>query len=202
MFKRMSAFVIGTLLISAAAFAGEPMTAQEKKALLDHLARTSANFRNAVANASEAQWSFKPAADKWSLAECAEHIIASESFIRDAFSPSLKTSASAELLANARKEQQIDKLVVDRSSKFKAPEPLQPSAKFKTAAEALAAWDAERTKTVALVENSGDLRSFAMEHPFAGPLDAYGWVTFISAHTARHTLQIEEVKASENYPAK
>ncbi|HEX2060921.1 MAG TPA: DinB family protein [Thermoanaerobaculia bacterium] len=182
-------------------FAAEPMTDAEKKSLLEHLDRTSANFAKSIEGASEAQWTFKSAPDRWSLAECSEHIIAAESFIRDAFAGSMKAPASAEMLANARRETMLEKAVLDRSKAFQAPEPIRPSGqKFRTAAEAIAAFREQRQKTIELVQNGGDLRSFAMEHPFGGPLDVYGWVTFLSAHTGRHTLQIEEVKAHANYP--
>ncbi len=41
----------------------------------------------------------------------------------------------------------------------------------------------------------------AGEHPAFGNLDAIGWVYFLSGHTERHTLQIEEVKAAPGFPA-
>jgi hypothetical protein len=182
-------------------FGGEPMTGDEKAALIANLDRTSANFQKSIEGVSEAQWNFKASPEKWSLAECSEHIIAAESFIRELFAGSMKAPAAAELLEGARKESVIEKAVLDRSQKFKAPEPLQPTAKkFASAAEALTAFQAERQKTIELAQQGGDLRSFAMAHPFAGPLDAVGWFTFLSAHTGRHTLQIEEVKADANYP--
>jgi len=31
-------------------------------------------------------------------------------------------------------------------------------------------------------------------------MDAYQWLLLISAHSARHTAQIEEVKADPNFP--
>jgi hypothetical protein len=36
--------------------------------------------------------------------------------------------------------------------------------------------------------------------PVLGPLDAYQWILLISAHSERHTKQIEEVKADPNFP--
>ena len=35
-----------------------------------------------------------------------------------------------------------------------------------------------------------------------GEVDAYQGILFLSAHTERHTKQIEEVKATTGYPAK
>ncbi|HEY0160820.1 MAG TPA: DinB family protein [Thermoanaerobaculia bacterium] len=188
-------------LCAFAAFAGEPMTEAEKTALIAHLERTSASFEKSIEGVTDAQWSYKASPQRWSLAECSEHVVSAESFIRNLFAPSMKEPASAEVLEGARKEQVIEAALLDRSKKFQAPEPLVPSAtKFASPAEAIAAFRAERQKTIELARQSGDLRSFAMAHPVGGPLDAYGWFTFLSAHTARHTLQIEEVKADANYP--
>jgi hypothetical protein len=42
-----------------------------------------------------------------------------------------------------------------------------------------------------------------VDSPLGGPkLDAYEWVLFVSAHSQRHTKQIEEVKADPNFPKK
>jgi hypothetical protein len=39
-----------------------------------------------------------------------------------------------------------------------------------------------------------------LDHPVASELDAYGNLIFISGHTERHVLQINEAKESEDYP--
>ena len=45
-----------------------------------------------------------------------------------------------------------------------------------------------------------DLRAFAGPHPAFEMLDAYDWLLFLSGHTERHTLQIQEVKADPGFP--
>ena len=45
-----------------------------------------------------------------------------------------------------------------------------------------------------------DLRDHFGPHPMLGTLDAYQWILLISAHSERHTKQIEEVKADPNFP--
>ena len=193
--------LILSLLVALPLLAGEPMTDAEKSALVANLEKSSANFQKSIEGVTEAQWNYKAAPDRWSLAECSEHIIAAESFIRGAIAGSLKEPAAAEALADARKDGMIEAVVLDRSKKFQAPEPLQPNAKkFATPAEAIAAFQAERAKTIELSQGSGDLRAHAAPHPVAGSLDAYSWFIFLSAHTGRHTLQIEEVKEDANYP--
>lgn len=48
--------------------------------------------------------------------------------------------------------------------------------------------------------NEEALRNRIMDVPF-GAVDAYQFAIFIPGHTARHTLQIEEVKGTEGFPA-
>jgi hypothetical protein len=46
------------------------------------------------------------------------------------------------------------------------------------------------------------LRGHAAENPMGGKWDAYKFIRLIAAHSERHTKQIEEVKANENFPKK
>jgi DinB superfamily len=197
--KRVLTALLVSLFAATLVFAAEPMTDAERAELVAHLERTGAKFEKSIEGLSEAQWQYKSAPDRWSPAEAAEHIATSEGFIRGMMEPMMKEATPAELLAGARKDN-IDQLVVDRSKKFQAPEPLKPSNKYKTPAEALAAFRAERAKTIEFVKTGGDFRLHAAQNPAAGPLDGYGWVKFLSGHSERHTLQIEEVKADAGYP--
>ena len=58
-----------------------------------------------------------------------------------------------------------------------------------------------RTATENFLKDTPDLRAHAVDSPLGGPkLDAYEWVLFVSAHSQRHSKQIEEVKADPNFP--
>ena len=197
--KRLFIVLLVSLFAATTGFAADPMTDAERAALVAHLERTGAKFEKSIDGLSEAQWNYKPAPDRWSPAECAEHIATSEGFIRGAIDTMMKQEPAADLLAGARKDA-IGDMVVDRSKKFQAPEPLQPTKKYATPADALAVFRAERQKTIEYVKSGGDFRLHAMAHPAAGPLDGYGWVMLLSAHSERHTLQIDEVKADAGYP--
>ena len=198
--KRVLVVLLLSLFAATYVFAAEPMTDAERAALVVHLERTGAKFEKSIEGLSEAQWNYKPAPERWSPAEVAEHIATSEGFLRGVVDTMMKQEpAAADVLAGARKDA-IGDMVVDRSKKFQAPEPLQPTKKYSAPADALAVFRAERAKTIEFVKNAGDFRQHAMPHPAAGPLDGYGWVTLLSAHSERHTLQIEEVKADAGYP--
>src|SRR5262249_46844551 len=51
-----------------------PLTSEERGFLLAQLEKSSRTVRTAFDDVSDAQWKFKPAPDRWSIAECAEHI--------------------------------------------------------------------------------------------------------------------------------
>ena len=165
-------------------------------ALVKELERTEAKLLKAVDGLSAEQWAFKAAPDRWSIAECVEHITAAEPFIRGMVVKSLETPAAKD----SKKDDLVLTALVDRSKKFKAPEPLIPTNKFASAADAMAAYRKERAETIKLAKSDADFRTHGSDHFALGPLDSYGWVLFLSAHSERHTLQIEEVKTSEGYP--
>lgn len=191
---RLALAAIAVALFSPALFADDP--------LVKDLERTRDRFLKSVEGLSEAQWKYKAAPDKWSIAECAEHIAVSEELIRSMIGKSLEAATPAEVMAEGvKKDEVITKFITDRSQKFKAPEMLQPSGKFATPAAAVEFFKKERAETIKLAGgNAADFRAHAAKHPAFGAVDSYGWFLIQSGHSERHTLQIDEVKASEGFP--
>jgi hypothetical protein len=196
--------LILSLFVAAAAFAADapvPVSASaDKAALIAQLQRTEARFLKAVEGLSEAQWNFKAAPDRWSIAECAEHISTAEPMIRGMIADAITKTLTADMLPKAKQDEMILTNLVDRSKKFKAPEPLLPKNRYGSPQAAVEAFRKERAETIKLASGDVDLRAQGGRHPFLVPLDAYGFFLFQSAHSERHTLQIEEVKADPNFP--
>lgn len=193
--------VLTTLLLFSTAIA-QPLTQDERNKAMSHLHATRKLFLDSVAGLSEAQWKFKPAPERWSIAECAEHIAVSEDTIFGMITEKiLKGPATEKQAAPAERDEAIVKLMVDRSAKFKAPEMLQPSNRWATPEALLASYKASRDKTIAYVQTTQDeLRTHAQPHPVLKSLDAYQWILLLSAHSERHTLQLNEVKTDPKYP--
>ena len=64
--------------------AAAPVSQQDRDALIKDLENSRKVFLDAIADVkTEAQWNYKPAPDRWSVAECAAHIIAAEQYFRD-----------------------------------------------------------------------------------------------------------------------
>jgi hypothetical protein len=183
--------------------ASATLSAGEREAALKSLQATHDAFLKSIAGLSEKQWKFKPAPDRWSVAEVSEHIAVAESGIFGMVQSKVMTSpATPEKRAEVvGKDETILKMVPDRSHKAQAPEFLKPTNRWATREETTKAFEDSRNATMDYVRTTNDdLRDHFGGHPLLGPLDAYQWILLISAHSERHTKQIEEVKADPNFP--
>jgi uncharacterized damage-inducible protein DinB len=197
------AAMICLAIASVAQTASQTLTAQERESALKDLQRTHDKFLQSIAGLSQKQWTFKPGPDRWSVAEVAEHIAVSESAIFGLVQKQLMTSPAA-----PEKREQVkgkDEIVLqripDRSHKAQAPEFLRPTGRWATEAALAQAFEESRKATMDYVRTTNDdLRDHFFDHPALGTMDGYQWLLLISAHSERHTAQIEEVKADPNFP--
>ena len=206
-FSLLLSLVFALAFASAAQTAAIPatktLTPEEREVALKSLQATHDAFLKSIAGLSEQQWKFKPAPDRWSVAEVSEHIAISESTILGFVQGKIMASPAApEKRADDKfTDQQILTMIPDRSHKAQAPEFLKPTNRWATREELVAAFEKSRDATMDYVQNTNDdLRDHFGPHPALGTLDAYQWILLISAHSERHTKQIEEVKADPNFP--
>jgi hypothetical protein len=188
---------------TAATPAPAPLSAEERDSALKSLQATHDAFLQSIAGLSEKQWRFKPAPDRWSVAEVSEHIAVSESMLFGMIQSKIMTSPAdpSKRAEVAGKDEIILTKVPDRSHKAQAPEFLKPTNRWATREELTKAFEDSRKATMDYVRTTNDdLRDHFGPHPLLGPMDAYQWILLISAHSERHTKQIEEVKADPNFP--
>jgi len=191
---------VGLTLGASTATRADTLLPADRESAMKYLETTKKNIEEAVKGLSAAQFSFKSAPDRWSVAEVLEHIAAAEDLLRGMIEEKvLKAPAAPD-----RDTKKIDAMVLagvpDRSTKFQAPEPLKPTNRFGTPADTLKHFEESRKKTEDLLKNTTDLRDHAIDSPMGQKLDAYEWILFIAAHSDRHTKQILEVKADPNFP--
>lgn len=181
------------------------LSKEERKNAINYLKETKKDFLNSVKGLSEEQWKFKPAPDKWSVAEVSEHIALSEDFLAKMITEKIMKSpeAPAEKRAAVKgKEEQIMKMIPDRSQKAQAPEQLKPQNAFASRDALLKAFTDKRDANIKYIKETKDpLHAHIAPSPI-GEFDAYQWMIFLAAHSKRHTAQIEEVKADANFPKK
>lgn len=202
-----SAVILGVLSLAAGA-AGQPViqpitqsiTPAEREHALAYLTQTRDGVVAAVKGLSEAQLKFKPAADRWSVAEVVEHLALIEDLINQGVLGKLLSAPAPTAGWDAKK---VDAMVLakmpDRSTKAQAPEPAVPTGRW-TPAETLEHFLAGRAQTVAFLKSTPDLRGHVVSHPVFGAMDGYEWILAVAGHTDRHTKQILEVKADPGYP--
>jgi hypothetical protein len=190
------------LMLSLASAMAAGLPDAERRVLTDHLAKSSQEFLSSVTGLTPEQWTYKAGPDRWSIADCAEHIALSEDFLRGLIANKVLTSEPSPERIEARKplDEKVLAMIVDRSFKAQAPEPLKPSNKFSSPQGAVDHFTQSRAETTTLAASRDDLREHAGENPAFKELDAYQWLLFLSGHTMRHTAQIQEVKDSPGFP--
>jgi hypothetical protein len=191
--------------VPALAADGGTLSDAERAFLIEQMEMSKKAFLASISGITDAQWTFKPAPNVWSVQECAEHIVLSETFLFDTTQQILKSPAVPRPeKSTAAVDQQLAMVVQDRSHKATAPAPIDPvgRAATLTPADAAKQFTAKRNQNEEYVKTtSDDLRVHVAPGP-AGPMDAYQFLVLMATHTARHTAQIKEVQANANYPAK
>lgn len=189
-----------TICLGIAAQA-QTLTLADRDKAMKYLESTRQGVVDATKGLSPAQWNFKAAPDKWSVAEVTEHIAAAEDYIRGMVVEKVMTAPARPAGDDVAA---IDAMVVqaipDRSQKKQAPEPLKPTNRFGSPDGSLKHFLEARTTTEDFLTKMTDLREHAADSPLGKKLDGYEWVLFIAAHSERHTKQILEVRADPNFP--
>lgn len=177
------------------------LTSEERDLLVSHLEKTKRNFLDSLAGVTDAKWRYKPTPEKWSVAECAEHIVLSEELLFGLSQKLLKDPAgSRPATSTLENDRKIITAIEDRSQKAKAPEPLVPSGRFATPADAIREFTRLRDSHIEYARATKDeLRTHSSASQLFGTIDAYQYLLFMSAHSARHTAQIREVQADAGY---
>jgi hypothetical protein len=178
------------------------LTTQEREKAVQLLKQTEADVFDAVKGLSEAQLNYKPAPDKWSVAECIKHIASAEKVLWAMAEPALTQPVNPEKRAELTfTDDALVKAVEDRTHKSKTFAALEPAnSPYATVQEALEAFKADREKLINFVKNTPlDLRNRVLALP-VGTYDCYQFILLIAAHSNRHTQQINEVKANSNFP--
>lgn len=190
------------LMAGAAAASAQEVTQAEKDKALQYLETTKKGVLEATKGLSEAQWNFKPAPERWSVAQVMEHIATAEDFIRGMLKEKIMMAPAGEPGRDVRKtDEGVLAMVPDRTTKLQAPEPLVPTNRFGSPEASVKHFVDSRATTEDFLKSTTGLRDHVADSPM-GKLDGYEFVLLIAAHSERHTKQINEVKADPNFPKK
>jgi len=177
---------------------------KERKSGISLLKDTRDAAINTTKGLSEAQLNFREKPERWSVKECMYHIAGAEKLLWTMFEGTMKAQANPEKRSEIKvTDEQVVKMVEDRSVKAQAPEPIQPkNTGFASLEEGINDFKKNRNEHIKYLRNSTeDLRNHVVQMPF-GYIDCYQFLLFMAAHSNRHTQQMNQVKADPGFPAK
>lgn len=132
----------------------------------------------------------KPAADKWSAGEVAEHLLIFDIRLSDI----LKTAIHPTDRAITEKVPTVNARVGDRANKIDAPPFLLPTADTKSVSVMTEKIRSERSHIDTLIKETDlSLHSKDFPHRLFGELTAYEWINLIDLHSRRHMEQLKEL---------
>lgn len=194
--------LLAAIVLAAVTLKGQGMTQEERAAIVKQFEDSKANLIKEVNGLSNAQMKFKPAPDRWSVADCLEHITVSEKRLfgmqQHAMSQPTNPNKRKEIIVT---DEALAQRIGDRSKKIKAPEQIQPKGAYATTAEAIQAFTEQRNKIIDYVKTTNDdVRNHVADITTGSPMDAYQILILVASHSGRHTQQIQEVKADPAFP--
>lgn len=163
---------------------------------------TRERLRQTLEDLSAEQTDFREAADRWTIAEIAEHLaIVNGQIVR--LLGRVVGKAEEDGAPRAPEDGRIDSVALSAlaeraaGEKFNAPETALPkgganvSDSLTRLEESRAALQLLRPRIEAL-----DLSAYKFPHPAFGPIDPYHWLAVLNLHEERHRRQIEGLKAA------
>jgi hypothetical protein len=192
----------------AAFSSDQKLTAEELDQARLFLQQTQNALVGATKGLSEAQWKFKPAPDRWSIAENLDHIVIVQERVLGRI---LIQLANAPAPPADLDYKVVDAIVINhfpnRLTKYSAPEFVRPVDQM-APVELLNRLRTNYEGLTGCLESTPGLRQHALESPpLKGvskgayeSMDGYQWILAAAAHTDRHTKQILEVMADPGYP--
>ena len=169
---------------------------QEKQFAIDHLNQSGGAFIDSIIHLNEEQWYKRPGPGQWSAAECAQHLLETELyFFRSTIDKMLSEDARPDRISEtAGKDSAIIASMESRQHKIQGQPWEESSDKIIDKDSLIAAFQAKRAENIAWLEKAGEnFRVHFVDFPGIGAMDVYQVILFISAHTTRHTGQIQEI---------
>ena len=198
--------LIPVLLLMNFTSATPELTTAERQVALDYLKSTKDDLLKSIKGLSEEQLNFRSSPESWSVAECVEHIAISETNLFGMIMGTLKEEANPARRSEVKlADDAVFKSITDRSYKVKTQEAFQPTGKFGSTKATVKEFVSKREETINYVKTTNDdLRNHFFTFPVEalGTMDSYQLFLFMTGHTKRHTLQIEEVKSNPAFPKK
>ncbi len=177
------------------------LTAGERADALALLEATAAETLAQVAGLSDAAWSYKPASDKWSVAEVVEHLLLAEGTFKIQIETILETDPNPQWAEqSAGRLVSLRTTVLDRGNKFPANDRVKPSGEIGRG-ELIERFREARSRTIAFVRtNQKPIKAHTSESTIFNTMNTYHWLMLVGLHNQRHNAQIADILADPGLP--
>ncbi len=186
------------LALAVAPLWAQTLSQGERDFAMSSLHASRKMFLDSISGLTAAQWKFKPAPDRWSIAEIAEHVV-----LADDLKPvqeMLKSPVAVAGTADRKQDAKWLEKMADRTNKRKAEPAMQPTGRWATPAAVAAEFRQRRDHMIQYVETTRDALRDHTTGTGENAFDAYQFIVMLAGHTQRHVAQINEVKADPKYP--
>lgn len=159
-----------------------------RQQLLDEIKISTQKVIQILSEFPEELFNLKPAPEKWSAAETAEHLVVVEGLILSVVNGKKVYSDGREI---CQKRESIKAVFGDFEKKLTAPEPIQPKGLVSRKSEVIETFSSLRGKQEEALRNL-DLSMVCEDfsHRVFGNLTVCEWISFIIAHSERHLHQV------------
>ncbi|MCS7315298.1 MAG: DinB family protein [Bryobacterales bacterium] len=187
-------------LVAPAVLCSQSLSRGERDYAMSQLHATRKMLLDAVQDVSPAQWKFKPAPDRRSIAECVEHIVLAEDFITEKVRQLLQDPAQTD-----RKPVPEDDAVYRQAADpARAPAlggaALSPRGRFALPEDAAQAFRQRRDRTIAYIATTEDPLRARFDGAGEDALDAYQLFLRLAGHTERMVEEINRIKTDPKFP--
>ncbi|MFP6582592.1 MAG: DinB family protein [Candidatus Hydrogenedentota bacterium] len=213
--KPLMAFALvagSSLPVFAADEAPSPTLSDEEHAELIQLLDESFELlEGLISGLSEEQWTFKQNESRWSVGECAEHIIRSEALLFENALMAMANDPDDDWAEKTKGKTDLIRQVMPNRQPMgrggaTAPFEIRPTEHWDRG-KIFEEYYKIRGKVRAYVETlprDKGVKNQIQTHPFPvfGDISAHDWIIYIPLHTIRHSRQMIEVMEDPNYPKK
>ena len=167
--------------------------ADKKIAILKTLSENQNALLATLKKVNADLFAYRPAVDRWSIAEIVEHII----LVENGVLAGLKKAGmqpKQEAINKTISDEALSKMLGNRGRKIDAPAHFVPKGVFTDKATAIADFTAHRANLADFVHKTDlPLAYIGFPHFAAGMLNGFDWLVFMTGHCERHIMQMEEI---------
>ncbi|MGN8225927.1 DinB family protein [Gracilimonas sp. BCB1] len=180
-----------TILLSVNVMA--QLSTADRDFAVEYLNATHQNIVDLVEPLSDEAWNYTPEDGGWSVANCLEHILSTESSFFQMAQGYMSQSEADPDFDSSVSDGVLIGMMTNRGNRVQTAEQFEPSGKWSTKQEMLDEMEASRSRLISFLSDSKqNLREHKANTPF-GEIDTYQVFLLVGAHSQRHTFQMQEV---------